>query len=374
MHPIYLDHNATTPLDPAVRDAMLPHLDGVGGNPSSPHRFGRKARQALEDAREAVARLLDAHPDEVVFTSGTTEANNLAILGLAGEPPGVLAHSGIEHPSVMGSLEHLAKRGLTLAVLDVGASFQLAHETRQVGNLSPREARLACVQLANHETGAVLPVTDVAQQLTTHCDATQAVGKMPVSFRALGVATLAFSAHKMHGPRGVGALLVRRGVTLVPLMHGGHQEKGRRPGTEPVALIVGLAEALRLSVERMEENGDKMHQLRRIFWEGLRDAGPVLNSPEDGLPHVLNVSFPGLKSDALLIALDLTGVACSAGAACSSGSLLPSPVLRAMGLPEARLRSALRFSLGRQQTAEEVAESAARICRCVKKLRLMDAH
>lgn len=357
METIYLDHNATTPLCPAAREAMLPHLDGLSGNPSSAHRIGRRARQALEDARERVAHLLGAHPDEALFTSGATEANNLAILGLAGDVPGPLLHSGLEHPSVVGPLEHLRKRGFDL---------QTSHDLRGAAPL----VRLACVQLANHETGAVLPVAAIARQVPTHCDATQAVGKMAISFRGLGATTLALSAHKFHGPRGVGALLVKRGTRLAPLMHGGHQQQGQRPGTEPVALAVGLAAALEQAVTRLDENLRHLRGLREVFWQGIQQAQPLaLNSPEDGLPHVLNVSFLGLKADALLIALDLAGVACSAGSACSSGSLLPSPVLRAMGLPEPRLRSALRFSLGWQQTAEEVAEAASRICWCVKRLR-----
>lgn len=357
METIYLDHNATTPLDPVVLQAMLPHLDGTSGNPSSAHHIGRRARQALERAREQIAQRLDAHPEEILFTSGATEANNLAVLGLAGQPPGLLLHSGLEHPSIVGPLEQLQKRGFTLQVpADLNGPLPAA--------------RLACVQLANHETGAVLPVEQVARQVPTHCDATQAVGKRPVSFRELGVVSLAFSAHKFHGPRGVGALLLKRGTALAPLLFGGHQQQGHRPGTEPVALIVGLAAALEQAHVRREENERHLLRLRQSFWEGLQPAAPVtLNSPEAGLPHVLNVSFLGLKADALLIALDLAGVACSAGAACSSGSLLPSPVLRALGLPEERLRSALRFSLGREQSEQEVAEAAQRICQCVKKLR-----
>jgi cysteine desulfurase len=359
MTPIYLDHNATAPLDPAVLDAMMPYLTRGVGNPSSPHRAGRAARHAVESAREAIAHFLDAHPDEVTFTSGATEANNLALYSLAGEQPCVLAHSGIEHPSAAEPLAHLEKQGYTLVSLRAASG-------------GPSEARgfsRACVQLANHETGEVLPVADIAAVAPTHCDATQAVGKMPVSFHGLGVASLAFSGHKIHGPQGIGALLLRRGATLRPMLRGGGQQRGLRPGTEPAALIVGLAAAVTLAVSHLEENVARLRLLRQAFWDGLRDAGPVLSSPEDGLPHVLNVSFPGLKSDALVIALDLAGVACSAGAACASGSLLPSPVLRAMGLPEAQVRSSVRFSLGRHQTAEEVREAAARICQCVKKMR-----
>ncbi len=367
---LYLDHNATTPLLPAVADAMRPYLGGFAGNASSAHRQGRRARQALEDARERIAALLGAHADEVVFTSGATEANNLAVFGLAGEPPGHLVASPIEHPSVAEPLRHLAAKGFEVAQLPV--SREGVVEIEALGDLVRPDTRLVALMLVNHEIGAVQPVESaIATLAPLHCDATQGAGKLPIDFHALGAATLALSAHKLHGPPGVGALLVRRGVALRPLLHGGHQQRGRRPGTEPVALAVGFAAALDLACRQREARHAHFARLRQELLDHLRaHAAPVVvNGPADALPTTLNVSFPGLAAEVLLMALDLAGVACSTGSACSSGSLLPSPTLRAMGVPEDVLRSAMRFSFGATTTPEEVREAARRISNSVNRLR-----
>jgi cysteine desulfurase len=374
MQPIYLDHNATTPLLPPVWEAMRAVALGPAGNAASAHAAGRRARRALDDAREQVARFLDAAPDEVVFTSGATESNNLAILGLCGPAPGHHLASPIEHPSVVGPLLQLERAGHTVEHLPVGPEGSVAPVA--VGGRCRPETRLVAVMLANHETGALQPVADLARALppgvALHCDATQAVGKVPVSFRGLGVTTLSASAHKFHGPPGVGLLLLRRGAVLRPRTFGGHQQGGRRPGTEPVALAVGLAAALSLAVAEMSARRERVLDLRRRLLTALRrEAAPaVLNGPEDGgLPHTLNVSFPGVAADVLLMSLDLAGVCCSTGSACSSGSLLPSPVLRAMGVPDDRLRSAMRFSLAHTLTADEIDEAARRIAAAVGRLR-----
>jgi cysteine desulfurase len=370
---IYLDNNATTPLLPAVAEAMRPYLTEVYGNPASSHAAGRRARRALEDARERTAALLGAHPDEVVFTSGATEANNLALFGLCGDPPGRLLAGPIEHPSVLEPLRHLAECGFTLDLLPVAGRGVVPVDALPDA-LRP-DTRLAAVMLANHETGAIQPVRELAAclpgEVLFHCDAVQAAGKMPVDFHALGVASLSISAHKFHGPKGVGALLVRRGVRLRPRAWGGHQQQGRRPGTEPVALAVGLACALEIAVQEMDRRRVIVCGLRARFLDHLRThAAPVvLNSPEDGLPHTLNVSFPPLKADLLLMSFDLAGVACSTGSACSSGSLLPSPVLQAMGVPDEVLRSAMRFSLSPLLTEAEVEAAAGRIAGVVRRLR-----
>ncbi|MFQ3650797.1 MAG: cysteine desulfurase family protein [Gemmataceae bacterium] len=349
--PIYLDHNSTTPLLPAARDALLAALDAFG-NPASLHAMGRQARRALEDAREEVAHLLHAQPDEVLFTSGATEANNLALHHVSGP----IALSPVEHPSVTAPLEK--------------ADLRLLHvQTDGIVPLDdvPPDCTLVVCQLANHETGAVHPVRPIGKPW--HCDAVQAVGKIPVDFAALGVTTLALSAHKFHGPKGIGALLVRRGHVLAPLFRGGHQQQGRRPGTESPPLAVSLAVALRHALQEREARTAHLRRLRTLLLEPLTAIGGVINGPADGLPHTLNISFPGVKSDALLIGLDLAGVACSAGSACSSGSLLPSAVLRAMQVPRERLHSAIRLSLGFEQSEEEVREAARRICQVVKRLR-----
>jgi cysteine desulfurase len=374
---IYLDNNATTPTLPAVWEVMRPYLADAYGNPASAHRAGRHARQALEDARERVAALLGAHPDEVVFTSGGTEANNLAVFGLAGDPPGHVVASPIEHPSVAEPLRRLEEIGFRVGYLPVDRAGVVRPEAL-AGVLRP-ETRLVTVMLANNETGAVQPVAHLQSQISNlksaiHCDAVQAVGRVSVHFGRLGVTSLSLSAHKFHGPRGVGALLVRRGAKLRPLLLGGHQQGGRRPGTEPVALAVGLATALELAEREGEARRQRVLALRRRLLDALRRdaASVVLNGPDEGgIPHTLNLSFPGCRADALLMNLDLAGVACSTGSACSSGSLLPSPVLKAMGVPDEVLHSAMRFSLSALLSEAEIDEAARRIGAAVRRLRAL---
>ncbi len=373
MNCIYLDNNATTPLLPAVWEAMRPHLTEVFGNPASAHQAGRQARRALEDARDQVAHLLDAFSDEVLFTSGATEANNLALFGLSGDPPAHLLASPIEHPSVSEPLRQLAGSGFTLDFAPVDRQGLIAPDRFPAG-LRP-ETRLVSIMLANHETGTVQPIADLARLAPAtafHCDAVQAVGKVPVSFHRLGVTTLSASGHKFHGPKGVGLLLVRRGVKLRPRFWGGHQQRGQRPGTEPVALAVGLATALAIACRDQDARLAHVRRLRERFLGALRrDAGPViLNGPEEeGIPHTLNLSFVGIKADLLLMNLDLAGVACSTGSACSSGSLLPSPVLQAMSVPAEVLHSALRFSLSPLLSEADIDEASRRIVGVVRRLR-----
>jgi cysteine desulfurase len=370
---IYLDSNATTPMLPDVEEAMRPYLSDSFGNPASAHQVGRRARQALDNAREKIAALLDAHPDEVIFTSGATEANNLALFGLAGESPGLIACSLIEHPCVVEPVRELKRRGFPVDWLPVDANGKVRLEAIQA------DTRLVCVMAANHETGTIQPISDFGFRILDlpsrpawHCDAAQAVGKMPVRFHEWGATTLSLSGHKFHGPRGIGALLVPRGTKLRPLLYGGHQQQGKRPGTEPTALAVGLATALELAEDERENRWAKVLQLRERLLSYLRGhAAPVVvNGPEtDGLPYTLNVSFPGCRSDSQLMNLDLAGVACSTGSACSSGSLLPSPVLQAMALPSEVLHSAMRFSLSALLTESEIDEAGRRIAQVVARLR-----
>jgi cysteine desulfurase len=370
---IYLDNNATTPLLPPVLEAMRPYLTEVFGNPASAHQSGRRARQALEDARERVSTILGAHPDEVLFTSGATEANNLAIFGLTSDPPSHVVASPIEHPSVVEPLQRLRERGFTIDFLPVDLDGIVKADA--LPKLLRGDTQMVTVMLANNETGAIQPIVQLAAAHPMfHCDATQAVGRIPVHFHELGASTLSLSAHKFHGPRGVGSLLVRRGTKLRPLLHGGHQQRGLRPGTESVASAVGLATALELAQREHADRSARVRMLRKRFLEALRrGAAPViLNGPEeDGIPHTLNLSFPGCRADALLMCLDLDGVACSTGSACSSGSLLPSPVLRAMGVSDERLLSAMRFSLSALLREEEIDEAVRRITKAVRRLRLM---
>jgi cysteine desulfurase len=381
MTSIYLDNSASAPMLPAVWEAMRPFLAEVAGNPASSHHAGRRARQALESARELTAKHLGAAPDEVVFTSGATEANNLALFGLAGRLPGRLLASPVEHPSVLEPLHQLRHRGFDLDYLpvDVGGTVAVDDLERFLRPLP----RLVTVMLANHETGALQPVIQVAGALpdgaALHCDAAAGAGKVAIDFHGLGAATLTISAHKFHGPKGAGALLVRRHTELTPLLYGGHQQQSRRPGTEAVALAVGLATALDLAMREREERWQRVTSLRHVFLEQLRRlAAPVVvNGPpnpppwggEGGVPHTLNLSFPGCQADVLLMNFDLAGICCSTGSACSSGSLLPSPVLQAMGVGADRLNSAMRFSLSHLLTEGEIIEAARRIGDAVRRLR-----
>lgn len=369
---IYLDANATTPVLPEVVEAMQPFWAEHFGNPASAHRFGQKARQALEQAREEVASLLDAEPDEVVFTSGATEANHLALVGQCPKYPTRLLAAAIEHPSVWDTVQALLKQGHALQTMRVCPTGEVqVPEERDLQGVG-----LATLMLANHETGAIQPARALAQALgntPVHIDATQAIGKIPISFRQLGVTTLCGSAHKFHGPKGVGLLLIRRGCALQPQHYGGHQQQGRRPGTEAVPLVIGLATALRLTCQQRETWQAYLLRLRMLMLEQLqRNAGPFyINGPDThaGMVHTLNLSFPGCKAESLLMRLDLDGVACSAGSACSSGSLLPSPVLQAMGLAPERLHSAIRISLHARLPEEHVRLAGDRISRAVQFLR-----
>ncbi|MGL4422363.1 MAG: cysteine desulfurase family protein [Gemmataceae bacterium] len=370
---IPLDAHATTPLHPAAAAAMQ-HAWTVSGNPSSSHQGGRAARRLLETAREQVAELLSARPDEVFFTSGATESNNLALFGLAPIAPAGILAAAIEHPCVLGPIEQLAARGHTWHRLGVD---------RRGAVIAPAElppgVQLATLMLANHETGTLQPIEMFrAEQfagLVWHCDAAQALGKIPVQFHTLGAATLAGSAHKFGGPPGAGLLLVRHGTLLRPHSFGGHQERGRRPGTENVPAAVGLAAALTVAISTMQESAAQRTRQRQWLLDHLRAAvAPVvLNGPEpgaaDGLPSVLNIAFPGCRADVLLMRLDLAGVCCSTGSACSSGSLQASPVLRAMNVPPEVLQSALRFSFPADFPEELLPVAAARIVECVRAVR-----
>ena len=368
---LYLDHNATTPLLPEAWDAMQKVLREPIGNPSSPHQAGRRARQLLEDARDELASLLNAKSEEVIFTSGATEGNNLAIHGLAGA--GDLLASKIEHPCVIEPLKQLQAKGRKLDWVPVQPDGRI--DAGELLNRVSDATSLVCLMLANHVTGAIEPVREVAERLTVpiHCDAAQAVGKIVVDFKSLGVSTLTFSGHKFGGPVGIGGLLLKAGTKFTPLQHGGHQQRGQRPGTEPIALAVGMVAALRESLNNLESKQNQMSQLAARFQAKLETLDRIhLNGPSSDrnrLPHTFNISFLGCRADILLVSLDLAGVACSTGSACSSGSLLPSPVLEAMQVGEERLRSAMRFSLHHSMSEADIDAAAETIIRCVKAMR-----
>lgn len=378
--PIYFDNNATTPLAPEAAEAMERAAKECWGNPSSQHRFGRRARQVLEDAREAIGNLLGASlagfpPDRVIFTSGGTEANNLASFGLAGSSAGHMIVSEIEHPSVSGPADVLAGRGWRLDKLPVATDgVVMADELH--GLLCP-DTRLISVMLANNETGVLQPVEEIARiaaaaGVPVHTDAVQPVAKLPVHFRQLGVTSLTATAHKFHGPIGIGVLIVRAGVELPSMFFGGHQQEGFRPGTEPVVLAAGMRAALEAWHREADGRRQRLEAMRDEFESLLVAEFPELvihgrDAPR--LPHTSHIAFPGIDSQALGMALDLAGVACSTGSACASGSSKPSPVLLSMGVNEPLARASLRFSFGAYSTPTEAQEAANRISLAYKELR-----
>ena len=360
---MYLDHNATTPVAAEVADAMHEAVRGCFGNASSIHSFGQAAKAALDDARSAVAELLGARPHDVVFTGSGTEADNLAIRGVAEAslPAGRrhLIASAIEHEAVLNTLKALSKRGWTSTLLPVGAAGVV--EPAALEAAITDDTALVSVMHANNEIGTLQPVAELAgiahrRGALFHCDAVQTAGKMALDVRTLGVDLLSISAHKFNGPKGVGALWSRRGMRLVAPTTGGRQERNRRAGTENVPAIVGLGVAAGLAAAKLANEADRLRTLRDRLESSLLDRIPdtSVNGSGERVPNTTNISFHGVEAEALLIALDLEGIAVSTGSACSSGTLAPSHVLRAMGLTPQRAQSSIRFSLGLGNTEEEV--------------------
>jgi cysteine desulfurase len=374
--PIYLDNNATTQPYPEVIAAMQDAFLASYANPGSRHAAGRHARRALEAARETMAEILGANPEELIFTSGGTESINMALFGLtAGRKPGVIALTAGEHPAALESCRRLERDGWELHFLDVEASGKLRED--QYGSLDWDRLALVSVILAHNETGVLQDLKPLASAcrehgVELHVDAVQAVGKVPVDFHALAATALSLGAHKFHGPRGVGALLLKKDAQCAPYLYGGHQESGHRPGTEPVALVVGMAEALRIWNANRDERIRTLAELRGRLERGLAETcAPVVvnGSGAPRLPNTLNISFPGVDGEALLVALDLEGIACSLGSTCASGSAEPAPVLVAMGCSPEVMHSAVRFSLSWGQTAEDIDEAIRRIVKVVTHLR-----
>jgi cysteine desulfurase len=362
---IYLDHNATTPVAPEVLDAMLPYLTQQYGNPSSDHPLGHHAHQAVEDAREQVAAFIGAAPEEIVFTSGGTESNNLAIRGSTAAADAArhrIVTSKVEHPATGRPCDLLESQGWTVTRLPVTGSGTLDSET--VFQALDTDVALLTVMLAQNETGAIMPVAAAASAarrlgIITHTDAAQAVGKIQVNVDTLGVDLLSIAGHKCYASKGVGALYVRRGTPLQPLLLGGDQERGLRPGTENVAYIVGLATACHLAQSRLDTEGQRLRSLRDELWRTLFGAIPglVRHTPEDNsLPNTLNVSFPGVLGRDVLANAD--GVAASTGSACHSGLHTPSAVLCAMGVAPDVALGTVRLSLGEDNTPADVATAA----------------
>jgi len=376
---VYMDHNATTPLAEPVADRMMAVLREEFGNPSSVHHFGQRAKSVVDEARSAVAELIGGDPSEVIFTSGGTESDNFALRGAAEalEPSGRrhLVSSGIEHEAVLNTLKALARRGWQTTLMPVGATGLVTAE----GLTSALTDQTAVVSImhANNEIGTIQPVAELtrlakARGAVVHTDAVQTAGKIPLNVKALGVDLLSISAHKFYGPKGVGALWVRRGLRLLPFMTGGKQERGRRSGTENVAAIAGMGVAARLAMAKMAEEASRLASLRDRLEQRILQAVPgtaINGDPDTRVPNTSNISFDRVEAESLLIALDLEGVAVSTGSACSSGTLEPSHVLKAMGLPAHRTQNSIRFSLGAANTEADVDRVVAVLPGVVDKLR-----
>lgn len=378
MKRIYLDHNATTPVHPEVLEGMLPYLRDTFGNPSSVHWFGQQARWALDRARAQVARLIGADPLEIVFESGGTEANNHVLRGVAERAGASRPHvvtSAVEHHALLNPCRNLEARGCRVTYLPVDEFGMVAPES--VAEALTDDTVLISIMLANNDVGTVQPVKEIAglarkKGVWMHTDAVQAVGKILVNVEELGVDLLSLSAHKIYGPKGAGALYIRRGTELVPLLHGGHHERRRRAGTENVPGIVGLGLACEIATRSQEETGARLAALRNHMQE--RVLGEIADVEVNGhpsirLPNTLNLGLAGVDGESLLMNLDLMGVAASTGSACTSGSAEPPHVLVAMGRSPERARGSIRFSLGADTTGEEVDAAVDALAKAVGVLR-----
>jgi len=371
MHRIYLDHNSTTPVDPAAISAMLPFFGDEFGNASSIHTFGQCARAAVETAREQVAALLNAKPQEIVFTSGGTESDNHAIFGvvqplLESRPRPHVITTAIEHEAVLNTCQALEKQGATVTYVSVSRDGLVDVDALRDA-LRP-ETALITVMHANNELGTVQPLAEIGRiaaehDIYFHTDAVQSAGKIQVDTQALRLDLLSISGHKLYGPKGVGAIYIKGGTRLRQFLYGGHHQRGFRPGTENVAGIVGLGKAAELARVSLAEDFSHVVKLRDKLEQGLLSCVPDCHAngaAAPRTPNTSNISFSGIEGEALVIALDLKGLACSTGAACSSGAVEPSHVLTAIGLPALEARASIRFSLGRH-TAEAEIDAALEI-------------
>ena len=378
MRRIYFDHNATTPITPEVLAAMLPYLTEEYGNASSIHAYGQSAREAVEQSRSSVAALLGVRAADIAFTSGGTESNNHAILGTVAAASGKAKHvitSAIEHIAVLDPCRALAKHGVEFTILPVDREGLVTPE--EVRRAIRPETVLITLMLANNEIGTIEPIEEIGKiavekGIVFHADAVQAAGKIPIDVKKLGVDLLSISAHKFCGPKGVGALYIRKGTQLEPLMYGGHSERDRRPGTEDVAAIAGMGKAAELARTELRGESERIRGLRDRLERGLLDRVPhswINGARAPRVPNTSNLTFPFIEGEAMVIALDLKGIACSTGAACSSGAVEPSHVLIALGLAPEDARATLRLSLGHQTTEDEIDFALETIPSVIERLR-----
>jgi cysteine desulfurase len=378
----YFDHNATTPVSPEVLEAMLPVFVEAYGNASSIHHYGQQAKQKLDAARREVAELLGCHPHEIVFTSGGTESDNLAIFGVArqGTGPRHVITTAVEHPAVLNACAQLEREGVQVTYARVGSSGVV--EPDEIRRALRPHTRLISVMHANNETGAVQPIGEIASIARDagalfHSDGVQAAGKLPVSVNQLGVDLYSISGHKLYAPKGVGALYVRKGVKLAPLLFGGHHERDRRAGTENVPGAVGLGRAAEWMRAHQQDLNAGLERLRDRLEQGVlaRVSGAAVNCAGSvRVPNTTNLRFHGIDGEPLLIALDLKGFAASSGSACSSGAVEPSHVLTAIGLSREEARSCVRFSLGRSNDESQVDELIEAVACAAERLSKLSPH
>jgi cysteine desulfurase len=379
MEAIYLDHAATSPIDPRVVDAMLPYYYEHFGNPSSIHHIGRAARQAVDEARQTMAELLHTKANQLTITSGGTEADNMAILGYATGHKAKGKHiitTMIEHHAVGHACKELEQRGFEVTYLPVDEAGKV--HPGAVESALREDTILVTIMYGNNEVGTIQPIVEIGEllrdhQAVFHTDAVQACGSVELQLDELPVDMVSLSAHKINGPKGIGLLYTKKGITLRPLLFGGEQERKRRAGTENVAAIVGFSKALELTLETASEKRERYLRYSRVFFDTFTnmDINFVINGDQnDRLPHILNVSFPGIQVEALLVALDMAQIAASSGSACTAGSLEPSHVLQAMygEKGQERVNSAVRFSFGITNTDEEIDHAANEIAKIVKRL------
>ena len=380
MKRIYMDHNATTPLHPEVLDAMLPFLKDNFGNPSSIHWAGRDVKLHIEEGREKVATLLNVSPSEVIFTSGGSESDNLAIKGIAfalKEKGNHIITTQVEHPAVLNTCQYLESIGFCVTYLPVNRDGMI--DLDKLKESISDKTILITIMYANNETGVIFPLKEIGEitslkGIVFHTDAVQAVGKIPIDVKDLNIDLLSISAHKLYGPKGMGCLYVKKGVEPIPLIHGGHHENSIRAGTENTPGIVGLGKACEIANRDIESHTVHLTKLRDILYNGIIDRleNVVLNGhPTKRLPSTLNLSFEFIEGESLLMNLDLEGIAVSSGSACSSGSVEPSHVLTAMGVPLEVAQGSIRFSLGRENTEEDVAYAIGVLLEVVNRLRAM---